>query len=66
LPLERLAGFLALTSPRAADIQAALGRRGIFADARGNVLRLGPAPYLNDAQLRSAMSGLGEVVAELA
>jgi hypothetical protein len=31
-------------------------------DARGDVLRLGPAPYLSDAQLRDAIGVLGEVV----
>jgi kynureninase len=63
--LERLGGFLALVSPQAPDIRAALFQRGVLADARGNVLRLGPAPYLSDAQLRSAMGSLGEVIREL-
>jgi kynureninase len=31
-------------------------------DARGDVLRLGPAPYLSDAQLLEAVGLLGEVV----
>jgi kynureninase len=29
-------------------------------DYRGEVLRLGPAPYLSDAQLADAMAALGE------
>jgi kynureninase len=33
----------------------------VFADARGDVLRFGPAPYLSDRQLRDAMGLLGEV-----
>jgi kynureninase len=65
VPLQALGGFLALESPRAGDIRAALARRGIVTDARGNVLRLGPAPYLSDEQLRSVMAGLGEVVRNL-
>jgi kynureninase len=65
VPIERLGGFLALVSPRAADLRAALARRGILADARGSVLRLGPAPYISDAQLGSAMAGLAEAVEEL-
>jgi kynureninase len=35
-------------------------------DARGEVLRLGPAPYLSDQQLRDAVALLGEVVRESA
>ena len=34
-------------------------------DHRGDVLRLGPAPYLSDDQLRAAVGHLGEVVREL-
>ena len=59
---RRRAGFLALRSPRAGDLAGALRVRGVFCDFRGNVLRLGPAPYLSDAQLRQAASALGEVL----
>ena len=61
VPLESLGGFLALTSPNAAGIKDALGERGVSVDNRGTVLRLGPAPYLTDEQLRAAMRKLGEV-----
>ena len=64
-PLERLAGFLALDSPRAAELQRALAQRGVHCDARGNVLRLGPAPYLSDDQLEAAVATLGEAVRQL-
>jgi kynureninase len=60
VPLSQLAGFLALTTPRAADLQRALALRGVHADARGSVLRLGPAPYLSDAQLRQAVALLAD------
>lgn len=66
VPLEGLAGFLALRSPRAAEIQRALALRTIFTDVRGDFLRLGPAPYLSDAQLRDAVAGLNEVVVGMA
>jgi kynureninase len=33
----------------------------VLADSRGDVLRLGPAPYLADSQLEEAMARLGEV-----
>ena len=61
VPLDRLGGFLALHAPRAGDLAAALRARGVLTDFRGEVLRLGPAPYLADAQLDQAMAVLGEV-----
>jgi kynureninase len=33
----------------------------VLTDSRGEILRLGPAPYLTDAQLMGAVSVLGEV-----
>jgi kynureninase len=62
VPLERLGGFLALRSPRAGEVCAALRAAGVLADSRADVLRLGPAPYLADGQLAEAMARLGEVV----
>jgi kynureninase len=53
-------GFLALESPHAGALRDALGRLGVMADSRGRHLRLGPAPYLSDAQLREAVARLGE------
>jgi len=64
VPLPELAGFLALRSPRAGDLSRALHERGVWTDFRGEVLRLGPAPYLSDAQLDSAIAVLGEVAAK--
>ena len=65
VPLEQIAGFLALQTPFAGAIQQALAQRGVWCDARADVLRLGPAPYLSDAQLRDAIAILGEVVRTL-
>jgi kynureninase len=61
-PLERFGAFLALRSPRAAELQRALATRGVLTDTRGEWLRLGPAPYLSDAQLEEAMGVLGSFV----
>ena len=61
-PLNEIGGFLALSSPFAADLVRALQARGVAADSRGDVLRFGPAPYLADQQLRDATLILGEVV----
>jgi kynureninase len=57
--LQNVAGFLALESPHAAAIVRRLRQEGMFADARGTVLRLGPAPYLSDDQLEQAISLVG-------
>jgi kynureninase len=62
--LAATGGFLALTSPRAGEICRRLAARGVATDHRGDVLRLGPAPYLSDGQLRAAMGILGEVARE--
>ncbi len=55
MPEDRRAGFLALRCARAGDLSHALRARGVFTDVRGNLLRLGPAPYLSDDQLRDAV-----------
>jgi kynureninase len=62
VPLEAMGGFLALRAPRAAEISKTLRARGMWTDSRGETLRLGPAPYLSDDQLRAAIACLGEVV----
>jgi kynureninase len=59
---ERRGGFVAIRAPRATSLVADLRRRGVVADARGDILRLGPAPYLSDEQLTEAIEILGEVV----
>ncbi len=61
-PVTDLGGFLALRAPSAGAIGAALRDRGVLTDHRGEILRLGPAPYLRDEQLRAAVTALGEVV----
>ena len=65
MPDERRGGFLALRASRAADIARTLRSRGVFADARGDILRLGPAPYLDDTQLDDGVAALGEVLERL-
>jgi kynureninase len=59
-PSEAIGGFLALESPRAGELREALAGRGVMSDSRGRYLRLGPAPYLSDAQLREAVGRLGD------
>ena len=55
---DRRAGFLAIRSPHAGEISHALRTRGVLTDFRGEILRLGPAPYLSDDQLRDAVQHL--------
>lgn len=61
VPYERRAGFIAVRTPRAARLVAQLRQRSMYVDSRGDVIRLGPAPYLTDAQLDTAMQLVGEV-----
>lgn len=63
--LEQNGGFLALQSPFARTIRAKLMEKGVFTDARGDVLRLGPAPYTTSSQIKQAVEKLGEVVNQL-
>jgi hypothetical protein len=62
VPLNERGGFLALQASGAEQLCVALKQRGVSPDFRGDVLRFGPAPYLSDLQLVSAMEALGEVV----
>jgi kynureninase len=62
VPLDQIGGFLALRARHAAALSRRLRDRGVFTDYRGDVLRLGPAPYLSDAQLGAAMSALGDAL----
>jgi kynureninase len=64
-PLKSFGGFLALQSPHARQLHEALKTRGVMTDYRGQYLRLGPAPYLSDRQLESAIAALGEAAAQL-
>lgn len=47
----RRAGFVSVRARDASGVVARLRARGVFADARGDLLRLGPAPYLTDDEI---------------
>ena len=64
VPHAMRAGFLAIRTPRAAELSRALRERGVLTDARGDILRLGPAPYLDDRQLEDGIAALGEIVGQ--
>lgn len=64
--LVELGGFLAVRSPQAGALRRGLETRGVRCDHRGDMLRLGPAPYTTDAQLDDAVVALGEALDEVA
>jgi kynureninase len=55
---ENRAGFIAIRTPVAAKWVEALRADGILTDSRGELLRLGPAPYLLDDELDRAVVAL--------
>jgi kynureninase len=65
VPLDGFGGFLALECPHSAAVARRLADAGVLTDARGRYLRLGPAPYLSDAQLEVAIARLEDAVSTL-
>ncbi len=63
--LDQIGGFLALDTPVAGNLCEELRKRGVLADHRGAVLRLGPAPYLTDEQLDAGIACLDDAIASL-
>jgi selenocysteine lyase/cysteine desulfurase len=47
----RRGGFVSIRHANAAHVAECLVARGVFVDARGDLLRLGPAPYLTDDEI---------------
>jgi kynureninase len=64
VPPERRGGFLAIRTNFAATVASALRQRNVFADSRGEILRLGPAPYVSESQLQYAIEELGRVLSD--
>ncbi|MDX1618166.1 MAG: hypothetical protein R3224_05235, partial [Balneolaceae bacterium] len=64
-PLEHNGGFLSLRSPMARELQSRLMERGVFTDARGKTLRIGPAPYTTTGQIGQCIEALGRAVRDL-
>jgi len=64
-PLASIGGFLSLRAPRAGEISRKLRQRNVWTDYRGELLRLGPAPYVSDDQLRAGLAALKEVASAL-
>jgi len=62
---ERRGGFLAIRTARAEEFARSLRAQSVFCDHRGEMLRLGPAPYVSDEQLRRAIEVLGRAITRL-
>ncbi|MGE3274826.1 MAG: kynureninase [Vicinamibacterales bacterium] len=62
IPPDGRAGFLAVRTARAQQLVEALRARDIHTDARGEYLRLGPAPYVTDTQLDDAVAAMAEIL----
>jgi kynureninase len=58
VPLDHFGGFLAIECPQSPAVARRMADDGVLTDARGRYLRLGPAPYLSDAQLEAGMQRL--------
>jgi kynureninase len=56
---EPFGGFVAVEIEDAEAVSRRLAETGVFTDSRGRHLRLGPAPYVTDAQLEAALERLG-------
>jgi len=56
-------GFVSVRVEGAEGVVAALRARNVLVDSRGDLLRLGPAPYLEDAEIDAGAAAVAEVVA---
>jgi len=59
---EARGGFVTFQHPRAQDLCAQLGEKGIRTDVRGLRLRLGPAPYTSSSEIERALQTLAEIL----
>jgi kynureninase len=63
VPVTTLGGFVSFGAVDAAQLQQRLRRANISTDHRGDRLRLGPAPYVTEPQLRLAIDAAREAAA---
>ena len=62
---SRRGGFVALRHAQAAQAVPRLRSQGVWADARADLLRLGPAPYVTDAEITHAANTVAKVLRAL-
>jgi kynureninase len=65
-PLAAFGGFLALRTTHAARLREELRNRGVLVDSRGDIVRVGPAPYLSDDRLAEGIDALAASLAAVA
>jgi selenocysteine lyase/cysteine desulfurase len=61
----RRGAFVALRHPRAVAVASELKQRGVWIDSRADLVRVGPAPYLRDADIDEGVAAIAEVAREL-
>lgn len=61
-PISKTGGFLSLSSPHAHNFRTELLKRNVHTDARGSILRIGPAPYITEQQCVEVINLLSEIV----
>lgn len=61
----RRGGFVAIHAEAAPALVRALRARSVYTDARGSILRLGPAPYLLDEEIDRGVEALVEAAGEV-
>lgn len=59
---ERRGGFVSVRVAEASRVVSELEARGVMTDARGAMLRLGPAPYVTDDEIDRAVAILRDVL----
>lgn len=62
---ERRGGFVSLRHPSAGTICQRLRDEGVWVDSRGDLLRLGPAPYITDDEIDRGVAATLRVAREL-
>lgn len=58
---SRRGGFVAVRTENAAEVVDALRREEVFVDARGDIVRFGPAPYVTDDEIDRAVASFVKV-----
>jgi selenocysteine lyase/cysteine desulfurase len=58
---EARGGFVAVRVGNASEVVEGMRARGVLVDARGDVVRLGPAPYLTDEEIDHGVSVFTQV-----
>jgi kynureninase len=59
---SRRGAFVSLRHPNAGALAQALLARSILTDSRGELLRLGPAPYVLDSEIDATLDAVAELV----